>query len=115
MSEKEANVRQIAEAYRRFGISPSTKDLLIVKVTFPTDSQPQPTTKESIWKHLQENVQGTPQPVTDENISPSTDVTKVRKYYKLNGLDWFDRLPEGMVKRKELEGMVVASMALRGV
>lgn len=108
-------MRQIAEAYRRFGISPSTKDLLIVKVTFPTDSQPQPTTKESIWKHLQENVQGTPQPVTDENISPSTDVTKVRKYYKLNGLDWFDRLPEGMVKRKELEGMVVASMALRGV
>ncbi|KAK3181784.1 hypothetical protein K4F52_006851 [Lecanicillium sp. MT-2017a] len=105
----------IAEAYRRFGISPSTKDLLVVKVTFPTGSQPEPTSSDTIWKHLQANVQGTPLPVTDDNIVSATDLTKVRKYYKLNGLDWFDRIADGKHRQKELEGLVVASMALRGV
>lgn len=107
---------QIAESYRRFGISPSTKTLLVVKVTFPTETRPQPPSRESIARHLSENVQGRPLPVTDGNIAAATDMGKVRKYYKLNGMPWLDALAGGAPsKTREVESLVLGAMALRGV
>ncbi|KAJ6781425.1 hypothetical protein PWT90_09979 [Aphanocladium album] len=108
--------KNIAEAYRRFGISPTTKDLLVAKITFPTETQAQPTPSDLIAKHLQENVQGSSMPVTDENIAASTDLAKVRKYYKLNGINWLDALDENApAKTQQIESLVLGSMALRGV
>ncbi|KAM0438502.1 hypothetical protein ACHAPT_001251 [Fusarium lateritium] len=105
----------IADAYRRYGISPSTKDLIVVKVTFPADNGEQPLTHDQIWEHLKANVEGEALPVSDEQIATTTDVAKVRKYYKLNGLKWLDAIKDDSVRQREIESLVISAMALRGV
>ncbi|KYK57967.1 Kinase binding protein [Drechmeria coniospora] len=105
----------IADAYRRFGVSPSTKDLLVVKVTFPTESEPRPVSSDGIWEHLRSNVQGRAVDASDENIATATDLAKVRKYYKLNGLGWLDAIQDDGEKRAEMEMLILGAMALRGV
>ncbi|KAL6912688.1 hypothetical protein ACHAP8_011203 [Fusarium lateritium] len=104
----------IADAYRRYGISPSTKDLVVVKVTFPGEGA-EPLSQDQIWEHLKTNVEGEAVSITDEQISTATDVPKVRKYYKLNGLKWLDDIQDEKVKQKEMESLVIGAMALRGV
>ncbi|KAL7759368.1 hypothetical protein ACKLNR_009458 [Fusarium oxysporum f. sp. zingiberi] len=93
----------IADAYRRYGISPSTKDLIVVKVTFPGEDGVEPLTHDQIWEHLKSNVEGEALSITDDQISTTTDVPKVRKYYKLNGLKWMDDIQDEKVKQKEIE------------
>ncbi|KAF7551943.1 hypothetical protein G7Z17_g4648 [Cylindrodendrum hubeiense] len=105
----------IADSYRRFGISPSTKDLIAVKVTFPAEDGTEPLTSEQIWEHLKANVEGEALAITDDNISAATDLAKVRKYYKLNGLKWLDDIKDEKLKLKEVETLVIGGMALRGV
>ncbi|KAF4450941.1 Protein CGI121 [Fusarium austroafricanum] len=105
----------IADAYRRYGISPSTKDLVVVKVTFPGEDGAEPSTQDQIWEHLKTNVEGEALPITDDQISTTTDVPKVRKYYKLNGLKWFDDIKDEEIKKKEMESLVISAIALRGV
>ncbi|CAF3535626.1 unnamed protein product [Fusarium graminearum] len=105
----------IADAYRRYGISPSTQDLVVVKVTFPGEDGAEPLTPDQIWEHLKTNVEGEAVSITDEQISIATDVPKVRKYYKLNGLKWLDDIQDEKVKQKEMESLVIGAMALRGV
>ncbi|CAH0057732.1 unnamed protein product [Clonostachys solani] len=100
----------ISEAYRRYGISPSTKDLLVVKVSGPNGPS-----HDDIAKHLSEHVEGDQLPVTDENIAPATDNSKVAKYYKLNGLSWLDAIKDQSQKRKEVETLVVGTLAVRGI
>ncbi|KAG5755263.1 hypothetical protein H9Q72_006233 [Fusarium xylarioides] len=104
----------IADAYRRYGISPSTKDLIVVKVTFPGEDGAEPFTQDQIWEHLNSNVEGEALAITDDQISTTTDVSKVRKYYKLNGLKWLDDIKDEKVKQKEMESLVIGAMALRG-
>ncbi|KAM0233259.1 hypothetical protein ACHAPO_007338 [Fusarium lateritium] len=104
----------IADAYRRYGISPSTNDLVVVKVTFPGEGA-EPLSQDQIWEHLKTNVEGEAVSITDEQISTATDVPKVRKYYKLNGLKWLDDIQDEKVKQKEMESLVIGAMALRGV
>ncbi|CAJ0548539.1 Ff.00g021520.m01.CDS01 [Fusarium sp. VM40] len=105
----------IADAYRRYGISPSTKDLIVVKVTFPGEDGAEPLTHDQIWEHLKSNVEGEAVSITDDQISTTTDVPKVRKYYKLNGLKWLDDIKDEKVKKQEMESLVIGAMALRGV
>ncbi|KAH0525602.1 hypothetical protein TsFJ059_007949 [Trichoderma semiorbis] len=105
----------IADAYRRFGVSPSTTDLFVVKIVFPTDTNPIPASADAISKHLTDNVEGDAVPATDDTIETITDVRAVRKSYKLNGLAWLDSIKDELVKRKEIERLVLGGMALRGV
>lgn len=106
----------ITEAYRRFGISPTTKDVIIVKVLFPTEDASTPAhSPADIWTHLCANVQGTAVPFTDESIGPMTDWAKVRKYYKLNAAPALVALKNEDAKRKESEVLILGAMALRGV
>ncbi|KAK0767180.1 hypothetical protein N5P37_000914 [Trichoderma harzianum] len=105
----------IADAYRRFGVSPSTTDLFVVKIVFPTDTNPVPASADAISKHLMDNVEGDAVPATDDTIETITDVRAVRKSYKLNGLAWLDGIKDELVKRKEIERLVLGGMALRGV
>ncbi|OPB42675.1 hypothetical protein A0O28_0037950 [Trichoderma guizhouense] len=105
----------IADAYRRFGVSPSTTDLFVVKIVFPTDTNPVPASTDAISKHLTDNVEGDAVPATDDTIETITDVRAVRKSYKLNGLAWLDGIKDELVKRKEIERLVLGGMALRGV
>ncbi|KAI9861416.1 MAG: hypothetical protein M1813_005313 [Trichoglossum hirsutum] len=111
---------RIAESFRRFGISDNTTSLLVIKVsTSPS------ITHESVARHLDLVVKGTPVEFSDNNLSEMTDISRVRKVYKLNkgqsvspskrmgaegrGIDGV-RLSEV----KELEIAVIGAMALRG-
>ncbi|KAH7313691.1 kinase binding protein CGI-121-domain-containing protein [Stachybotrys elegans] len=105
----------IADAYRRYGISPGTKDLIVVRVTFPTEAAPEPQTGDAVWAHLAGAVEGRAVPVSDDNIAKAADLTKIRKYYKLNGLNWLDSQKDDEKKRKEMEMIILSGMALRGV
>lgn len=106
---------QISEAYRRYGISPEVKDIIIVKVLCPTDDRPQPPTADDVWRHLWESVEGSPVPFSDEEIAKSTDWPKVSKYYKLNGVPSLKNIKDDRQRLRETEMLVLSSMALRGV
>ncbi|KAI1415035.1 hypothetical protein F5Y13DRAFT_187722 [Hypoxylon sp. FL1857] len=103
----------ISEAYRRFGITPTSKHLIIVKVLISPTSTLTPA---AVEQHLLANVKGTPTPFTDDTLQSSlTDWPKVRKYYKLNNVGWLDSVKDETVKRKEMEMLVLGSMALRSL
>ncbi|KAK0104417.1 hypothetical protein ONS95_004710 [Cadophora gregata] len=70
----------IAESFRRFGITPSTTTLLIIKLSTPTTSFP----LSSIATHLSSSIKGENIPFTDENLAETVDEKRVRKIYKLN-------------------------------
>lgn len=84
-------------------------------MTFPTEASSETLSSDDIWQHLQENVQGEPAILSDEALLHVTDLAKVRKYYKLNGLNWLDNIKDDKAKRAELESLVLGGMALRGV
>ncbi|KAI1094052.1 hypothetical protein F5B19DRAFT_446996 [Rostrohypoxylon terebratum] len=105
--------KNISEAYRRFGITGTTNSLIIIKVLITPPSTFTPT---SVQQHLLAHVQGTPTPLTDEVLQSSlTDWAKVRKYYKLNGVNWLDSVEDETAKRAEMEVLVLEGMALRGL
>ncbi|OLN86598.1 EKC/KEOPS complex subunit [Colletotrichum chlorophyti] len=104
--------KNIVEAYRRYGISPSSMDVIAIKITSPSAGSSS-LTAEEVEKHLTEHVQGTPVPFTDESIATCTDWPKVRKYYKLNGLAWLDAIKDETERREQLETLVLGAMALR--
>ncbi|XXH06149.1 hypothetical protein Hte_012595, partial [Hypoxylon texense] len=104
----------ISEAYRRFGITPSSKHLIIVKVLIAPSSTLTPS---ALRGHVHAHVKGTPVPFTDAALQAEslTDWSKVRKYYKLNGVGWLDGVRDEARKRREMEYLVLGSMALRGL
>ncbi|KAF3799062.1 EKC/KEOPS complex subunit [Colletotrichum gloeosporioides] len=108
-----SSANNIAEAYRRYGISPTSKDVIAVKIVSPTSAESKSQSADDVEKHMKEHFQGTPVPFTDENIATSTDWAKVRKYYKLNGLPWLDAIKDDAERKEELETLVLGAMALR--
>ncbi|KAK4249003.1 kinase binding protein CGI-121-domain-containing protein [Corynascus novoguineensis] len=110
----------IADAYRRWGITPSkTKDLVVVKVVPTSNAQDESSTtiqtQQAVWEHLSQQVQGTPTPLTDDELAKTTDWPKVRKYYRLNGVPALDRVADEQDKRKQSEKLAIMGMALRGL
>ncbi|OJJ51287.1 hypothetical protein ASPZODRAFT_127343 [Penicilliopsis zonata CBS 506.65] len=102
----------IADSFRKFGLTDSTKDLLIIKVSLTPDI-----THESVEAHLQEHIQGTPVPFDDEILSTIRDVAKIKKVYKLGSL------PSSTTKEangtlsdgdRQLEKCLLGAIALRG-
>ncbi|KAJ8102089.1 kinase binding protein CGI-121-domain-containing protein [Lipomyces tetrasporus] len=92
----------IADTLRRFGIADDSDSLLVVKVD--TD---QTKRSNSVWAELEEIIQGTSIPVSDENIAQLTDIETVRKNYKLQpGIS--------LVDRSEATKVVAGAIALRG-
>ena len=109
---------QIAESFRRFGVTPSTKDLIALKVaTSPA------ITFDSVKKHLDSAIKGTPVEFSDENIKAVHDMTRIKKVYKLSSFG-----DEGQKKGKpqlangnamgladvDLQTAVLGTMATRG-
>ena len=116
-----ANPVQIADAYRRWGITPGkTKDLIVVKVVLPPSTTQDGAltaiqTQQAVWDHLTLHVQGTPTVLTDDALAQATDWPKVRKYYRLNGVPALDRLSDEYERRKQSERLAIMGMALRGL
>jgi EKC/KEOPS complex subunit CGI121/TPRKB len=107
---------QIAEAYRRWGVSSATKDLIVVKVLFPSVSSTfLAKSPHGVSTHLQTHVKGRRVPFTDEEIASSTDWTKLKKYYKLNGAAKLESIKDEKNKQTEAEALILGAMALRGV
>jgi EKC/KEOPS complex subunit CGI121/TPRKB len=114
------NRPQIAESFRRFGISPTTSAVLVIKVTTP--SSPETLTATTIQEHLSASIQGVQIDPSDENIGRFTDWARVRKVYKLPAINTTAAgkgksakaiRSEGQ-ERRELEVQVLGAMALRG-
>ncbi|KAL8850595.1 MAG: hypothetical protein Q9221_004465 [Calogaya cf. arnoldii] len=122
----------IAESFRRFGVSPATSSLYAVKLsTTPS------VTAATVQQHLSDSIEGDPVPFNDAEIARFTDIGKVRKTYKLSdtvgktnrdkakgrghrpgqdeGVDLVDGNGCGVeAERNGLEVMVLGLMALRG-
>ena len=108
---------QIAESFRRFGITPTTTNLLIIKISTPSS----PFTGPQVQEHLTEVVEGTQIAFSDDELREMVDLARVRKIYKLNtaggggkkamnGANDRSEVDES----RELEVLVLGSMALRG-
>jgi EKC/KEOPS complex subunit CGI121/TPRKB len=111
--------QKIAESFRRFGISPTTSSLLVIKVSTPSSSY----TATSIQEHLTANIEGEQIAFTDEELRQITDLARVKKIYKLNAGGGGGKkghvngnIASGVKvdEEKELEVWVLGSMALRG-
>jgi EKC/KEOPS complex subunit CGI121/TPRKB len=109
-----SRVEQISEAYRRWGITEATKNIVIVKIVFPTESQPQAPSAQEVNAHLAQVVEGTPARLTDAELAGLTDWPKVRKYYKLNNAPTLEGKDEAG-KVKEMGVLALGGMALRGL
>ncbi|KAJ5698896.1 EKC/KEOPS complex subunit [Penicillium macrosclerotiorum] len=71
----------IAESFRKIGIIDSTKDLLVIKVSVTPEI-----THDSVAAHLESFVQGTPVPFDDQTLLEISDISKIKKLYKLGAL-----------------------------
>lgn len=127
-------VVQIAESFRRFGVSPTTTSLCAIKLS--TSPSVNATT---VQQHLSESIEGDAVPFSDAEIARFTDIGKIRKAYKLvdsakqtgrhksKGLRVRDTQCQDKsvdlvngdgrcaeAERRNLEVMVLGLMALRG-
>lgn len=68
-----------------------------------------------MWAHLLEHVKGTPVALTDDEIAKSTDLPKVRKYYKLNGAAALDGIRDEAGRVREMTLLAIGGMALKGL
>ncbi|KAJ5601911.1 hypothetical protein N7510_011445 [Penicillium lagena] len=104
----------IADSFRKFGIADTTKDLLVVKVSVSPEI-----THESVAAHLATAIQGTSVPFDDETLSEVSDITKIKKAYKLGALPSpsskteCNGTPDHDAKRR-LELSLLGAIALRG-
>ena len=112
---------QIAESFRRFGVSPTTTSLIAIKTTSP--SSPPSLTPAAIQEHLASAVEGKQVPFSDEELGTVTDWARVRKVYKLplvglqgkkRGVEGEEKSVEEERERRELGVQVLGAMALRG-
>ncbi|ELR05343.1 hypothetical protein VC83_06536 [Pseudogymnoascus destructans] len=111
----------IAESFRRFGVSPTTTSLIAIKTTTP--SSPSSLTPASIQAHLASAVEGKQVPFSDEELGMVTDWARVRKVYKLplvgqqgkkKGMGEEEKREEEERERREVGVQVLGAMALRG-
>lgn len=95
-----SNPEQIADSFRRFGISDQSTSILAIKVGGDASQ---------IEAHLTEHVQGTPVPFTDATLQTMCDPARIRKIYRV------DVASNGKVAvSKEAEAFVLGTMALKG-
>jgi EKC/KEOPS complex subunit CGI121/TPRKB len=74
-----------------------------VKVSITPD-----VTHDSIAAHLQQSIEGSPVPFSDETLSDIADVSKIKKAYKLGALGSQDE------EKRRLELSLIGAIALRG-
>lgn len=96
-------IHKIADSFRKFGITDSTTDLLVVKVSVTPD-----VTHASVATHLQQYIEGSPVAFADETLSEISDISKIKKAYKLGTLGSRDD------EKRRLELSLIGAIALRG-
>ncbi|TKX23264.1 putative kinase-binding protein [Elsinoe australis] len=99
----------IAESFRRFGLSNESKNIIAMKVATKAEI-----TCESIQSHLVDNVKGTPQHLTDSRLAQARDLLRLRKVYKFD-MKIDAKQKTAAVDEAQVLSAVIGSMALRGV
>ncbi|KIW30785.1 uncharacterized protein PV07_02486 [Cladophialophora immunda] len=111
----------IGEAFRRFGVSESTSDLLVLKVATTPE-----VTIDSVTQHLSTHIQGQATAFDDAIFRKVADIDRIRKIYKLNSATSGGRSAksvngisgasssEVVDETKNLEVQILGLMALRG-
>ncbi|KIJ32308.1 hypothetical protein M422DRAFT_234102 [Sphaerobolus stellatus SS14] len=104
----------ISEAIKRFGVSDTTRTLLVIRVCSPSF------TAEEFSAMIPSIVKGTPVPLSD--LIHYTDWTSVRKYYKLNtdpALAPFSRKSStespSLAEQKVIDQLVTSLVAMKSV
>lgn len=92
---------QIAESFRRFGLSDDSKNIVAIKVGGD---------RAKIEDHLLANVDGTAMRLTDEALAGMYDAARIRKIYRLEA----PKKSEANTLSKESEALLLGSMALKG-
>ena len=101
---------QIGESLRVFGVGPTTKNLLVIRVSDPTDAS----ARRSFLQQMTACAQVKPSPIPPEQALKETgaDMQKIRKIYKLNDAI----LPKDeQASRETLNSLVVSSVAMKMV
>jgi len=104
----------IGDAFRRFGVQDSTKDLVVVKVGINPEI-----TNETVEAHLRDAVEGTSVPFEDGFLRQVCDIDRLRKTYKLGMPQQTKKTVNGNIggaaeERHDVEVQVLGLMALRG-
>lgn len=78
-------------------------------------------THDTVAKHLETSVKGTPVPFNDDSFSSISDLAKIKKAYKLTSIapkprkgEPANNAPDEHGLNKTLERSIVGSIALRG-
>lgn len=111
---------QIAESFRRFGITDTTTNLIAIKLSTSSTI-----THDSVKEHLTSNFKGETIDFCDESLAQKADLTRVRKIYKLNQpAQAVNKKQQGAIGEvtevkadaalRELEISILGLMALRG-
>jgi EKC/KEOPS complex subunit CGI121/TPRKB len=111
----------IGEAFRRFGVGESTRNLLVLKVATPETPD---RTLESVSTHLSSNIQGKECAFEDPSFLTISDIPRIRKVYKLGAapttkpgqavVNGPNPTTEDVDGLKTLEAQILGLMALRG-
>ncbi|RMD42969.1 hypothetical protein DV735_g2140, partial [Chaetothyriales sp. CBS 134920] len=102
----------IGEAFRRFGVQEDTKNIIVLKVaTNPS------ITLDSVCAHLTSSIKGEERPFDDAVVQQCSDLTRIRKIYKLNAGGKpvnGDAQGSSGAGTANLEHQILGLMALRG-
>ncbi|KAF2224880.1 kinase binding protein CGI-121-domain-containing protein [Elsinoe ampelina] len=98
----------IAESFRRFGLSPESKNIIALKVASTPDI-----TQASVQSHLFEHIKGQPSELNDNRLSQLRDIARLRKVYKFELK--MDNQKTILTDDATILSSVIGTMALRGL
>lgn len=111
---------QIAESFRRFGVTDDSSNLLAIKVFSGSEASASFSTAASnVSKHLLDSVDGKLVDFTNDNIAAVSDLLRIKKIYKLPAdSKSTSARPNGFTPYQEqiqqIEAMVLGTMAVKG-
>jgi len=105
----------IAESFRRFGISDATTSLIAVKI-IPTNGteDDQVASVAAVSNHLKASIEGDPLLVTESNLAVLSDVPKICKIYKVENKTTPNGLSSTAGRIGKIEGTILGIMAIKG-
>jgi EKC/KEOPS complex subunit CGI121/TPRKB len=107
---------QIAESFRRFGVTDDTSNLLAIKILSGSELS---TAASNVSKHLLDAVDGNVVDFTNDNIAVMSDLLRIKKIYKLpvDSKPTSTRLNGSTPDQdqiQQMEAMILGTMAVKG-
>jgi EKC/KEOPS complex subunit CGI121/TPRKB len=111
-----SNNGQIAESFRRFGITDETASLIAVKIIPANGTEDdQIASVSAVSDHLKASIEGDPLPLTESNLAALSDVPKICKIYKVEDKKATPNVFDTSAGRMgQVEGTILGIMATKG-